>query len=110
MRQWLAESCRRSRGRSVSWIERIRIAKNSERGRASAPFFRVREIRGVVKFSRGETRIERIKVGTKAGSSPPSAVKRYHATIRHCRVFRVEIVLLLLAIVALMLGIVLLLR
>jgi hypothetical protein len=37
-------------------------------------------------------------------------VKRYHATIRHCRVFRVEIVLLLLAILALILGIVLLLR
>ena len=63
-----------------------------------------------MKFPWEETRIGGIKVGTKAGSPPPPAVNRYHATIRHCRVFRVEIVLLLLAILALMLGIVLLLR
>lgn len=33
------------------------------------------------------------------------AVKKYHATIRHCRVFRVELVLLILVSLALIAGI-----
>jgi hypothetical protein len=43
-------------------------------------------------------------------SAPLSpAVKKYHATIRHCRVFRVELVLLMLVSLALIAGILVLL-